>query len=189
MLPDFKITGLQQISQKFISKNILSFSKAAEFILHLPYGRNANKNDLLAVFTDGCGTCGTKHALLKTLALENNFADLKLIMAIVKMNAKNTPEVKNTLEKNGLTYIPEAHNYLKYYNKIHDYTKPNFGSTKEPGNILEELEILPEQITDFKVAYHKNFLQNWLSKNPQIKLTLNELWIIREQCIQDLGNK
>ncbi len=188
MLPDFKITSSQQISQQFISKNILSFSEAADFIMHLPYGRNANKNALLTVFTDGCGTCGTKYALLKALAQENNFSDLKLIMAIVKMNAKNTPEVKDTLEKNGMTYIPEAHNYLKYNNSIYDYTKPNFASTKDPENILEEVEILPEQITDFKVTYHKNFLQSWLSNNPQIKLTLNELWIIREQCIQDLGN-
>ncbi len=188
MLPDFKITSSQQISKQFISRNILNYSKAAEFILNLPYGRNTNKNDLLTVFTDGCATCGTKHALLKTLADENSFPGIQLILGLVKMNAKNTPEVGLTLEKNKLDYIPEAHNYLKYKGAILDHTKPNFQSTKDPENILEEIEIQPSQISDFKVVYHKNYLQNWLNSNPQIKLSLNELWVIREQCIKDLAD-
>lgn len=188
MLPDFEIKENGKISKEFISKNILSFSKAAEFITHLPYGRNADKNNLLTVFTDGCGTCGTKHALLKALAEENDFKDLQLILGMVKMNAENTPEVRSTLEKNKLDYIPEAHNYLKYKNHILDHTKPNFRSTKDPTNILKEIEIMPNQISDFKVDYHKKYLQNWLNNNSHIQLTLNELWIIREQCIKDLAN-
>jgi len=186
--PDFKINSEGKISKEFILRNIFSFYGAIEFITHMPYGRNDNKYDLATVFTDGCATCGTKHALLKTLANENNFKDLQLILAIVKMNAENTPEVSSTLTKNKLTYIPEAHNYLKYNNTIIDCTKPDFGSTKDPANILEETEINPEQITDFKVTWHKNYLQSWLNKKPQIKLSLDELWTIREQCIKDLGN-
>ena len=48
-------------------------------------------------------------------------------------------------------------------------------------------EIESNQITDFKVNYHKQILQKWLSENPQIKLSFNELWTIREQCIEDLA--
>ena len=126
MLPEFEIQPKGKISKAFISKNILSFSHAADFITHLPYGRNANKTDLLTVFTDGCATCSTKHALLKVLADENNISGLQFILGIVKMSAKNTPEVRATLEKNKLDYIPEAHNYLRFKNSILDYTKPNF---------------------------------------------------------------
>lgn len=187
--PDFKINPKGKISQEFISRNIFSFAEAMAFIRHLPYGRNANKHDLVTVFADGCGTCGTKHALLKALADENGFEKLQFILAIVKMNAENTPEVSSTLEKNKLSYIPEAHNYLRYNNAIIDCTKPNFGSTKDPENILEETEIRPDQITEFKVSWHKNYLQSWLNKEPNIKLSLDELWTIREQCIKDLGNK
>lgn len=186
--PDFKINPYGKISKEFIARNILRFSDAAKFITHLPYGRNADKNNLTTIFTDGCGTCGTKHALLKALADENNFSGIQLILGVVKMNAKNTPEVGSTLEKNNLDYIPEAHNYLKYNGEILDHTKVNFQSTKDPENILEEIEIQPSQISDFKVKYHKNYLQTWLNKNSHIKLSLNELWIVREQCIKDLGN-
>lgn len=107
--PDFKINPWGNISKEFIARNIVTFSDAADFITHLPYGRNVHKNHLLTVFTDGCATCGTKHALLKTLADENNFPGIQLILGLVKMNAKNTPEVGLTLEKNNLDYIPEAH--------------------------------------------------------------------------------
>ena len=64
-IPEFKIEQNGEISKEFLSRNILTFSQAALFVSQLPYGRNQNKNNLLTVFTDNCGTCSTKHALLK----------------------------------------------------------------------------------------------------------------------------
>lgn len=45
----------------------------------------------------------------------------------------------------------------------------------------------PAENKEFKVNYHKQILQKWLSENPKIKLSFNELWTIREQCIEDLA--
>ena len=50
------------------------------------------------------------------------------------------------------------------------------------------IEILPEQITDYKVNYHKNYLVTWLDNNELIDLSINDIWKIREQCIQDLAD-
>ncbi|HET7819119.1 MAG TPA: hypothetical protein VFL70_07400, partial [Bacteroidia bacterium] len=74
--PDFYIQSNGIISKKFLGKNIFTFKKAAAFIQQLPYGRNLNKNNLASLFIDNCGTCSTKHALLKTLADENDFKKL-----------------------------------------------------------------------------------------------------------------
>ncbi len=188
-LPNFEIKSTDKISKAFIKNNIFNFHQAINFIENLPYGRNKNKNDLTTIFTDDCGTCGTKHAILKQLSDENNFTSLKLILGLVKMNAENTPEIEQTLSKYGLSYIPEAHNYLKLNNVIFDFTKPNFSITKNSENILGEIEILPHQISDFKVTYHKEYLTEWLKKNTEIKYTLHELWDIKELCIQDLSKK
>lgn len=186
--PDFDIKSMGQISKEFTDRNIVTFNQTSLFIRQLAYGRNADKNNLATVFTDNCGTCSTKHALLKRLADENEFEKVKLIVGLFKMNKKNTPQVSSTLQKYNLEYIPEAHCYLKFEDKIIDLTKLNSKPTDFLDELIEEIEILPEQITDFKVNYHKNYLASWLDKNKQINLSLNELWEIREECIQKLSD-
>lgn len=186
--PDFDIKSMGQISKEFTDRNIVTFKQASLFIRQLAYGRNAEKNNLATVFTDNCGTCSTKHALLKRLADENEFEKVKLIVGLFKMNKKNTPQVSSTLQKYNLEYIPEAHCYLKFEDQIIDLTKLNSKPTDFLDELIEEIEILPEQITDFKVNYHKNYLASWLDKNKQINLSLNDLWKIREECIQKLSD-
>lgn len=186
--PDFDIKSMGQISKEFTDRNIVTFKQASLFIRQLAYGRNAEKNNLATVFTDNCGTCSTKHALLKRLADENEFEKVKLIVGLFKMNKKNTPQVSSTLQKYNLEYIPEAHCYLKFEDQIIDLTKLNSKPTDFLDELIEEIEIIPEQITDFKVNYHKNYLASWLDKNKQINLSLNELWEIREECIQKLSD-
>ena len=113
---DFNIDALGEISKEFVNKNILTFKQAALFVQQLPYGRNADKNNLVSLFRDNCGTCSTKHALLKKLAAEHNCEKVRLIVGLFKMSEKNTPEISSTLFKHNLAYIPEAHCYLKFEN-------------------------------------------------------------------------
>ncbi|WP_158730326.1 hypothetical protein [Flavobacterium sp. I-STPA6A] len=185
---NFDIKSAGQISKEFIDRNILTFNQATLFIKELVYGRNADKNNLASVFTDNCGTCSTKHALLKKLADENNFETVKLIVGIFRMNKNNTPEISATLLQNNLDFIPEAHCYLKFEDQILDLTKINSNPKDFVDDLIEEIEILPEQITDYKVNYHKNYLVTWLDNNKQINFSLNDIWKIREQCIEDLAN-
>lgn len=186
--PDFEVKPNGKISKVFLKNGILTFRQATKFIQNLPYGRNPNKNDLTTLFTDNCGTCSTKHAILKQLADENNFTDIILICGLFRMSSHNTPEISSTLNKYGLDFIPEAHNYLKYKNKILDFTKTDANAIDFIEDLIEEIEILPHQITDYKVSYHKNYLASWLDNNKQLDLSLNDIWEIREQCIQDLAN-
>ncbi|MGQ7947187.1 hypothetical protein [Flavobacterium sp. WC2509] len=185
---DFDIKSTGRISKEFLDRNILTFNQATLFVKELAYGRNADKNNLASVFSDNCGTCSTKHALLKRLADENNFETVKLIVGLFRMNKNNTPEISATLLQNNLEFIPEAHCYLKFEGKILDLTKINSNPTDFLDDLIEEIEILPEQITDYKVNYHKNYLVTWLDNNKQINLSFNDIWKIREQCIQDLSN-
>jgi len=188
-LPDFEIQSLGEISDTFLKENIFTFRNATHFVANLDYGRNVNKDDLKTIFIDNCGTCSTKHALLKKLADENGFSEIKLILGIFKMNSKNTPEISKTLQKSNLEFIPEAHNYLRFENKIFDFTKSNSQSSDFENDLILEIEMLPNQISNYKVELHKKYLKEWLNKNLEIKLDLNEIWKIREQCIQDLANK
>jgi hypothetical protein len=187
-LPNFKIQPLGKISNEFLNSNIFTFSDATQFVANLNYGRNENKNDLKTVFIDNCGTCSTKHALLKKLADENGFSQIKLILGIFKMNSKNTAEISETLQKNNLKFIPEAHNYLKFENQIFDFTNSKSKPSDFEDDLIIEIEMLPNQISNYKVEYHKKHLQDWLKKNEEIELEIEDIWKIREQCILDLTN-
>ncbi|MEO6302429.1 MAG: hypothetical protein ABIP51_04595 [Bacteroidia bacterium] len=184
---NFKIESTSAISQQFLKRNCIDFEQAVNFVKQLPYSRNADKNNLTTVFIDACGTCSTKHALLKQLAIENNFTEIKLLVGLFKMNEINTPEVAATLKQNKLTFIPEAHCYLKFENEIIDATKANSKATDFIDDLIEEIEIQPNQITDYKVDFHKNYIKKWLNENPKIQFSIEKLWEIREQCIQDLS--
>ncbi|TCK85677.1 hypothetical protein [Albibacterium bauzanense] len=186
-LPNFDIKPNGEISREFLSRNMFTFYQAIEFIRNLSYGRNLNKEDLITVFTDNKGTCSTKHAVLKQLAHENHFNDIKLMLGVFKMNAKNTPKVAQTLTENNLKYIPEAHNYLKYKSEFFDFTKPNVSSSDFLNDLFFETEIQPNEITRDKVQIHRSFLVNWLNENSDIGYSLDEIWRIREQCIQNLS--
>lgn len=186
---NFRITHDGKVSDSFRAKGVTDFEGAANYIRQLPYGRNANKLDLLTVFTDGCGTCSTKHALLKLLANEQGVGDeLELVMGIIKMNADNTPRVKHILEQYNLPYIPEAHMYLKLNDEVLDYTAASFNTSgHDRADVISETGIEHDEITDHKVSYQKAFMKQWLAEHPEIPYSLDELFAIREACIMALG--
>ncbi|SMC41307.1 hypothetical protein [Moheibacter sediminis] len=182
---DFILISEKSISKKFQKLEINSFSEAMKFIKNLPYGRNSNRENFLLVLNEMKGTCSSKHALLKKLAIENQKAEVKLMLGIFRMNGKNTPKIKNTLNEFNLDYIPEAHNYLKIHNQIFDCTTSNSSELNFVNDLILEIEIQPSQVIDFKVEFHKNFLNDWIKSKS---FSLEEIWIIREKCIADLSS-
>lgn len=186
-LPNFPIQDTGDVSKEFLKRGIQSFYQATNYIQNLDYGRNSNKDDLTTIFIDNKGTCSTKHAILKQLANENEIKDIKLVLGIFKMNALNTPKVEMTLSKNRLQYIPEAHTYLKCGNNYFDFTKRGASPDDFINDLLFETEIQSNEINQHKIGIHKVFLDNGLHKNSNIKYSLEEIWRIREQCIQDLS--
>jgi hypothetical protein len=118
---------------------------------------------------------------------KNNIPNVDLIIVIYKMHEANT-KFGSILKENNLDYLPEAHCYLNINGKVTDITNPNSDFEKLRNDILEEICIEPNQVVDFKVKYHQNFLKNWITEN-QIPFTFEEIWNIREKCIQKLSEQ
>lgn len=163
-----------------------TFEEACNYIQNLPYKRNENKENIFCVLEDLGGTCSTKHAFLKHYADENLIPNVKLMLGIFKMNSKNTPKISKVLKKYNLNEIPEAHNYLKIKNQIHDYTRKNSKPEDFLRDLIEEIEIEPSQITNFKLGYHQKFIKKYLEQNTGIPYSATEIWQIREECIAAL---
>jgi hypothetical protein len=162
---------------------------AAQYVCELPYGRNSNPQVPLIVLTERKGTCSTKHALLRRLAIEQGF-DLALVLGIYEMTETNTPGVGSVLQRHGLGSLIEAHCYLRMSNTRIDVTRPHCQHLRITPieHFLHEEEIAPEQITDYKIAVHKEFLKNWLAYNGLRNcFSLEAIWSIREECIASLS--
>jgi hypothetical protein len=186
-VPDFAILPGGLISDLFLGRNLTSFTEAARFVRALPYRRNSNKDDLASVLSESCGTCGTKHALLKMLADENGQAGIRLILGIFRMDGNYARTLQSILEYTGLPYIPEAHTYLRWGSTVLDYTREGASPEQFLDLLLEETEIGPSQVSGYKEQYHRRYLEAWLLHHPEITISNEELWQIRERCIHKMS--
>lgn len=164
----------------------MNFEELIDKVKKLPYGRNANRYDFSLVLSENKGTCSSKHAFLKGFADKNEIENVKLYIGIFKMNEVNTPKLGDLLSRNNIKYIPEAHCYLKINQIPVDATTSDSFYDKIKQDIMEEIEIIPNQVSDYKVAYHKAFLKKWITETNQNN-TFEEIWEIREQCIEKLS--
>ncbi len=184
-LRQLNFTSSDSLTALIKDKAIINWSELIDFTRNLPYGRNSNREDFSLVIKENKGTCSSKHSFLKKVADLNKFDNVKLILGMYRMNNLNTPKIGNTILESGLEYIPEAHCYLKLNNQRIDITNSNSDIGNLIGNIIEEIEIEPEQVNIFKVDYHKKYLQNWLSES-KINMDFDKIWETREQCIKKL---
>lgn len=173
------------LTQQLKNSGIYSWEDLLIYVKNIPYGRNANREDLSLVLKENKGTCSSKHAFLKEVANQNKIPNIKLIIGIYKMNENNT-KIGTILSDNNIDFIPEAHCYLKINDERVDCTTPKSDFSKIEKDILEEIEIEPYQVGEFKIEYHQNFIKNWLS-NSNATITFGQLWTIREQCIAFLS--
>jgi len=176
------------VSNTLTPYKIGSFYHAVEWVWKLPYGRNSDRSNYLLVPKEQRGACSTKHAFLAALAQELGI-ELKLTVGIFLMNGINTPKISQTLSESKLNAVPEAHSYLKFGEQRYDFTtfdlsNPFYGVDLD---LLHEEEILPNQIGDYKIKLHQRWIQDWLSANPKIDMSFDEVWTLREFCIQVLS--
>lgn len=179
-LPNITIRPSGEISRAFLQKNIENLWSAIKYVKQLSYGRNSD-GDFQGVLKEQKGTCSTKHALIASLAEEQQLP-LKLVMGIFLLNAKNTPEATSLLKMYHIEAIPEAHCFLKYNGGSLDITFPQSTKVTFDELLEQEIQIAPEQIGAFKVEKHRAFLRNF-------SIDAEKLWKAREEWILYLSKQ
>jgi hypothetical protein len=186
-LPEVVLQSAGPISTAFIDRGVTDFRAAGRYLHQLPYGRNTNRADFRLVLTEGRGTCSTKHALLAELAREHHLP-VTLTLGIYEMHERNTLGVGPALNRYGLPFVPEAHCYLTYEGVRIDITRSGVESTEPIETFFHEEPIVPEQIGDYKVRVHQQFLRQWSAQTALTqRLSFEEIWKIREECIAALA--
>jgi len=185
MNTDYQLNSKDKLTKLATSNGIKTWNELTEFVKNLPYGRNKNRTDLGLVLFEKKGTCSSKHALLKSLADLNSVPNIHLVIGIYRMTELNTPKIGTVLSKNSMEFIPEAHCYLKINGKRTDLTTRKSDFKKIEKDLIQEKEIEPKHVAEFKVDYHKKFIENWL-KETNSACEFEQVWQLREACIKNL---
>ncbi len=182
-LPDFALSARAPLSHYFREKGLGNFGLTAKWVCALPYGRHNLQGDW-RVLEEGCGTCSSKHALLKMLADENDWQEIHLYVGLVFLNEHTNVSVAKILRDAHLNRIPEAHCFLKYREHYFDFTSVAFNARQHTlcTSVQNETLIDPAQTGAWKVAWHQRQMLDWLEKE-ELDMTLEQLWEWREKCI------
>lgn len=152
-LPDFPLIAKQPTSLAYLALGVQTFHDAVLWTYQLPFGRNRDRANYMLIFDEKKGTCSTKHAALAALAAEHQMP-VELVVGICLYEG----ELANML---GVKAFPEAHCYLKYQGSYTDITHKDL-PPKQTHEVLEEHTIRPDQIGEFKLNLHKDYLKKWL---------------------------
>lgn len=187
-LPNVPLTPAGPISAACIALGLTDLQAVGRYLQALPYGRTAKRTDYQAVLRQAKGTCSTKHALLAALADEQKLG-LALMLGIYEMHDRNTPGVGAVLAQYRLAFIPEAHCYVTCGSTRIDVTRSGVAPAEPISRWLHEETIVPEQVGDYKVAMHRQFMQDWVRHHPEMAagLSFEQVWQVREACIAALA--
>ncbi|NOQ70596.1 MAG: hypothetical protein GQ574_01260 [Crocinitomix sp.] len=172
------------LSNECVDRGIISFLSFIEWVEQLPYSRNSDRSEYRLVFDEECGVCSTKSALIKAVAAENGWENVKLFLGMFLMSEKTHPGVGIILKEANLESIPEAHTYLKINGEIRDVTGLEKGSESFEKSLQLEVEIKPDQIGEYKVNWHRAQMVAYSFENG---MSPNSLWETREKCIAELS--
>jgi hypothetical protein len=168
------------------AKGVCNFSDLFEWTRALPYGRNSRRDDPMLILSEGRGTCSTKHAFVKLVAMEQDVPEIQLFLGLYRMHSGNTPGLGTIIQDAGLDCIPEAHCYLKINGKPLDLTTFESDFDRLAADLISEKEIYPDQIGTYKVQWHRQELQDWLASS-RTPMPLDAVWSVREACIAALS--
>lgn len=182
------LNSIDDLTSDLLEAGVVSWDDIVRSVQCFHYGRNSDRNDLNLVWYERKGSCSSKHAFLKHVADLNGVPQIDLILAFYRMNESNTPGIGNVLADNGLSFIPEAHCFLKVKGKELDITTKQSEFKRYENDILETRVIKATDVIENKVTWHKEFMKNWSIQSQQSK-SFDELWTIREACIENLEKR
>ncbi|MFP4545062.1 MAG: hypothetical protein ACLFQU_12585 [Candidatus Kapaibacterium sp.] len=182
---NFEIKTLGELSRQCLAEEIANFNQLCGYVRDFNYSRISDKRDLSLVLKEKRGTCSDKHAFLAAVAQENGRDDIKLMTGIFPLSTVYSGKLVPVLKAGGISYVPEAHAYLKYEGKIYDFTRKENTPADIFGKFDAEREADPYELYISKNEFHKDYIKEHLDDFPG--KSFDDIWRIREACIETLS--
>jgi hypothetical protein len=169
VFPDKKIRDAGPVARTFLGLGIEDFQEACRYVHELPYGYNANRDDLMILFKENKGSCTTKHAVIATLAAELGLRIEKHI-GIYAMTEALVTGTQHILDRYHLPYLPMVHCFLVYQDDRVDLSEGNRNGKNGPIDHFLYTTAVAANISakDEYLLYRKALKENILIR-PELK--------------------
>jgi hypothetical protein len=111
-------------SSAFVERGVTSYRAAAYWTLRLPYGANDDYRSNSVVFSQGRGTCFSKHGIMAELAGELGL-EIHKYLSFYLCDASYFPQSLGFLSRSGLPGVPRVHCVLMADGSMLDLTTGN----------------------------------------------------------------
>ncbi len=186
---DFPLRAPGPVSEAFHSRAIETFSAACSHVAGCAYRRVSQPDNPLAVLEESCGTCSSKHVILKQLADEQGQgASVRLMLGIFFWGVSFSPKLESVLADSGFTELPEVHCYLRIDGAIVDLTSATWGRPRFVDTLAHEMELFStDSATARKRETHREWMAAWLEQEHP-DADFEDTWALREACIHSLSH-
>jgi len=172
------------IGKQFYQIGINTLYAAINHVYGLKYQPPSDPFNWNLVISEQCGTCSTRHALLVLLAKENNVS-FALGHAIYHLTPERFPMLQPILERSGLPFIPESHNFIVYNHYFLDITFPGHAQILPQKDVSLMKTIDCAELLYVKKTWYPVFLKQWLKQYSN--MTLEQYAELHREIVQLLG--
>jgi hypothetical protein len=166
-LPDAGITAGSPVCDAFLAQGISRFRDACRWVKERPYGPNAHLG-AMSLFSDGQGTCFSKHGVIAHLARETGL-DVHKNIGFYRLNDEIVTGVHAILEPYGLTFVPQMHCFLEYDGAHVDLTEGNaHGKNKTIDTFDFVVRVTPDQPLDALRRLFAEYQDRYRALEPRL---------------------
>lgn len=182
-LPDPPLTPGAPMAGAFIARGVYSFQAACRWVWELPYGCNASIDDVSILFTDGFGTCFTKHGVIAKLAKELDLPVYKQL-GFYRLTDEIITGTNAALEPYGYPFIPQIHCFLDYQGLRVDLTEGNDHGKNKTIDTYDFIVTLDHEPTREEMGrIYTSHLEQYVRLEPKLAtLTLPLVSTLLQAC-------
>jgi len=151
----------------------------------LPYGYNADRDDMMSLFKENKGTCTTKHSVIATLAAELDLPVEKNI-GVYAMTEAIVTGTDSIIKKYALPYVPMIHCFLN--DGVHrvDLTEGNAnGKNRSIDDFLFAETVIPNiSGKDEYLKYRKGLKEHILKRTELQGINIKVVLHAREEGLE-----
>ena len=183
VLPNPGLQARGDVSYIFLQKGIDTFHAACRYVKSMPYGPNADSAQSLLLFSEGQGTCSTKHGAISHLAREQALPVYKNL-GFYQLNDTIVTGVSDILQPYGLSFIPQIHCFLEFASYRVDLTEGNCNGKNQTIDDYDfVVRVQPDPSFEEKQSCYLEHLRRYFEFSPALEAVGEERVLeILEAC-------
>lgn len=185
---NFEILSNGPISSYLKNKKVNDFKSTIIFLKSNPIELKDLQEIVVKDVEETMSITSKIHAVLATLAVENEIEEIELMMGIFLVNQNIFPELENYFKDKDYSNIALTTSYLKISDKRIDFSSSKQILEKITSKIIREQRMDPHQSKEWKEKIYEDYIHKWFKRNPSITYPIGKILKDEKTLIELISN-